>query len=104
MSIDDLFVMQKSKPAADGGKTTRRRDRRQAERVQAPEKGADGLLRDVFKAADLALPEIALKFFQVAPVGIDGIAGESGFDADVIEITPYQCVRIHCRDDSQSFQ
>ena len=86
MTIDDAFIVQKPKPAANGGKATRRGDRGQPEGVQGLEKGTDRVLRHLSEVADLALPEILLKFFQIAPVRVDGIAGEAAFDADMIKI------------------
>ncbi len=103
MTVDDAFMMQKSKPATDRGKTTRGRNGREPERVQGGEKGADRFVRHLSKIADLALAEIPLKFFQVPPIGIDGIARKAAFDADMVEIARDQRVDIHCGDDSQSF-
>jgi hypothetical protein len=63
--------------------------------VQGTEEGSDGVRRHPAKPADLPLTEVALELCQVASVGIDGIAGEAAFDADMVEIALDESVRIH---------
>ena len=44
---------------------------------------------------DFPLPQVALKFCEVAPVGVNRIAGQAAFDADMIKIAFNQSVRVH---------
>lgn len=46
--------------------------------------------------------KITLKFGEVAAIRLDGIARQSAFDAEMIEVALDQRIGVHRRDDSQS--
>ena len=95
MTFDHAFLLQKTQPTPNGGQTTGRRDRGQLQRVQRSQEGSNRVLRHLPKLFDFLLSEVALKFCEVAPVGINCIAGQAAFDADMIEIAFDQSVRVH---------
>jgi hypothetical protein len=94
MTFDHAFLLQKTQPASHGGQTTGRRDRGQLQRVKRSQKRSNRVLRHLPKLFDFPLPEVALKFCEVAPIGINRIAGQAAFDADMIKITFDQGVRV----------
>jgi hypothetical protein len=55
------------------------------------------VLRHLSKLSDVSLTEVPLKFRKVPTIGVDGVAGQATFDADMIEIAFDQRIGIHAR-------
>ena len=66
-------------------------------RVKRSKKASDRVLRHLSKLSDVSLTEVPLKFRKVPTIGVDGVAGQATFDADMIEIAFDQRIGIHAR-------
>ena len=67
------------------------------ERVKRSKKASDRVLRHLPKLSDVPLTEVPLKFREIPTIGVDRVAGQATFDADMIEITLDQRIGIHAR-------